>query len=142
MTDNRSGTQDLIRRATDAAKVAYCPHSGSRVGAAVLSEGEVFEGCNIENDSLGLTMCAERVAIFRAVSSGRRRIDKLAVACIDVRDGESDEYRMPCGACRQVLAQFAVPDCLLIVDGVGEFSIEEILPRAYKLRAGAEGGSS
>jgi cytidine deaminase len=80
---------------------AYSPYSGVRIGAAVLtSGGEVFSGSNVENASYGLSCCAERTAIFKAVSEGRRNIVAIAVV------GESEDFTRPCGACRQVMVEF------------------------------------
>lgn len=99
---------ELVRKAVEARARAYAPYSGFSVGAALLSkDGRVFTGCNVENASYGLTVCAERVALFKAVSEGAREFVALAVAC-----GEGP--CSPCGACRQVLYEFA-PDLLLIM---------------------------
>lgn len=99
----RSGDARLVRAAAQARKSAYAPYSRFRVGAAVLTEdGSVYTGANIENASYGLSHCAERVAIHKAVSEGHRKIDTVAV----VVNGE--EPAMPCGACRQVMAEFGV----------------------------------
>ena len=75
--------EELLSAARSAAAAAYAPYSSFRVGAAVLVDGEVFTGCNIENASYGLTICAERSAIFNAVSKGHRKLEAVAVACID-----------------------------------------------------------
>ena len=94
----------LVAMAREAAKLAYCPYSKFPVGAAVLAEdGGIYTGCNVENASSGLTVCAERIAVFKAVSDGKRRIKALAVA------GGKETAASPCGACRQVLAEFAAP---------------------------------
>ncbi|MBC7222191.1 cytidine deaminase [Candidatus Bipolaricaulota bacterium] len=99
---------ELVRKAVEARARAYAPYSGFSVGAALLSkDGRVFTGCNVENASYGLTVCAERVALFKALSEGAREFVALAVAC-----GEGP--CSPCGACRQVLYEFA-PDLLLIM---------------------------
>ncbi|MCL1919506.1 MAG: cytidine deaminase [Kiritimatiellaeota bacterium] len=96
----------LVRAAREAAKQAYCPYSDYPVGAAVLTgDGRVYAGCNVENASYGLTVCAERVAICKAVSDGHRTITALAVA-----GGNGNAPATPCGACRQVLAEFAAPE--------------------------------
>jgi cytidine deaminase len=122
----------LLEVAREAARAAYCPHSNFRVGAAVLARGRLFIGCNIENDSYGLTICAERVAIFNAISSGCRRIDAIAVACPGGADRLAS-MRVPCGACRQVMAQFANGDLPVIVDGLGELPLAELLPKPFCL---------
>lgn len=93
----------LVRAASQARKHAYAPYSKFRVGAAVRTAGgAIYTGANVENASYGLSMCAERVAIQKAVSEGHRRILEVAV----VSDGEA--LTMPCGACRQVMAEFGV----------------------------------
>jgi cytidine deaminase len=121
---------DLLHQARDAAQAAYAPYSGFRVGAAVLAGGQVFRGCNIENASYGLTICAERTAIFAAISAGHRRITRIAVACID---GGAGAALMPCGACLQVLAEFADLDAPVQVDRAGDFSLRVLLPHGFSL---------
>ena len=101
---NESQMLDLLRVAREARESAYAPFSEFKVGAAVLVEsGDVYTGCNVENASYGLTVCAERVAVFNAVSSGERKIAAVAIVA-----GEENPAR-PCGACLQVMAEFA-PD--------------------------------
>lgn len=78
-------------------------------------------------------MCAERVAVFSAVAAGNQRISAIAVSCIDVSDEMAVSFRMPCGACRQVLMEFADPGFVVIVDGVGEFQLSDLLPFSFKL---------
>jgi cytidine deaminase len=124
----------LLAAARSAAAQAYAPYSDFRVGAAVLIGDDTFTGCNIENASYGLTVCAERVAIFKAVSGGHRRIEALAVACIDAPAGAPPETCMPCGACRQVIAEFADPDTPIYVDGVGVYRAGDLLPHPFRLR--------
>lgn len=125
--------EDLERRAVQAAKQAYCPYSKFHVGASVLCEnGNAFEGCNIENASYGLTVCAERTALFAAVASGHKPI-ALAVACPDLDGSAPDQYKMPCGACRQVMAEFLNDDALIVVVGVRHFLLSELLPKPFKL---------
>jgi cytidine deaminase len=94
-------TPELLEVARKAAQKAYAPYSNYKVGAALLcADGEVFSGCNVENASYGLTNCAERTAVFSAVAAGRRDFVAMAI----VAAGDSMPY--PCGACRQVLAEF------------------------------------
>jgi cytidine deaminase len=123
----------LLAAARAAGERAHAPYSHFRVGAAVRVGGRIFAGCNIENASYGLTICAERVAIFSAVCAGHRRIEALAVACIDARADAPAEERMPCGACRQVLAEFADPDMPVYVEGVGTFTVADLLPHPFRL---------
>ncbi|MBV8199795.1 MAG: cytidine deaminase, partial [Acidobacteria bacterium] len=116
---------ELLQAARAAALAAYKPYSGFPVGAAVLSGGQVFRGCNVENASYGLTICAERVAIFTAIAAGRRSIAALALACPEAVD-PAPQLRMPCGACRQVMAEFSEPGFRVFVDGVGDFSLDQL----------------
>jgi cytidine deaminase len=91
----------LVAAATKARSHAYSPYSRVKIGAAVLtSDGSIFTGANIENSSYGLACCAERTAIFKAVSEGKKRIVAIAIV------GKSDDYTRPCGACRQVMVEF------------------------------------
>ncbi|HEC63235.1 MAG TPA: cytidine deaminase [Candidatus Acetothermia bacterium] len=119
----------LIEKAVEARKRAYAPYSGFPVGAALLAkDGRVFTGCNVENASYGLTMCAERVALFKAVSEGVREFEAIAIAC-------GEEPCPPCGACRQVLFEFAQDLLLIMTDGEGKrverVPLKEFLPRAF-----------
>lgn len=141
MTSNDQGTpadadrlSELLERARVAAEAAYAPYSRFRVGAAVLAGGEIFTGSNIENASYGLTICAERTAIFNAVTKGHRKIEAIAVACVDAASDASPSSRMPCGACRQVMAEFAPPGTPVVVDGVGRTSVGELLPAPFDLK--------
>jgi cytidine deaminase len=96
--------------------------------------GQVFPGCNIENASYGLTTCAERVALFSAVAAGHRRVDRLAVSCVDAGSELGHNGRMPCGACRQVMAELMGLDGEVLVDGVGAFRVSDLLPIAFTWR--------
>jgi len=120
--------------AREASRLAYCPYSHFHVGAAVWAKGTIFQGANVENASYGLTVCAERTAVFAAVLAGAPRIEALAVSCVDAPTGSEPSLLMPCGACRQVLAEFASSDAPVIVDQVGTFTLAEILPMAFRLR--------
>jgi cytidine deaminase len=101
--------EELVEKAREALRNAYAPYSKFRVGAAVLTRsGKIYTGVNVENASYGLTICAERVAVFKAVSEGDRDIVAVAVVV------DSDEPAAPCGACRQVIAEFN-PDALVVM---------------------------
>jgi cytidine deaminase len=121
-------TDSLISAARAAQSHAYAPYSKFRVGAALeSSEGDVYVGCNVENASYGLTICAERAAVFAAVTAGVTRF-RRAVVVTDV-----DPPAAPCGACRQVLAEFGLD---LPIDGVGPASsvrwrLADLLPVAF-----------
>ena len=123
--------ESLIELAKEARAHAYVPYSGFAVGAAALApDGRVFLGCNIENVSYGLTNCAERTAIFSAVAAGVRRFAALAV----VADGELP--CSPCGACRQVIAEFAV-ERIILANLAGKRRVvtkEELLPFAFTMK--------
>jgi cytidine deaminase len=116
----------LIGAAWQAREMAYAPYSNFAVGAALLAkDGRIFTGCNVENISYGLTNCAERVAIGAAVAAGVREF--LAVAVV----ADTGVPISPCGACRQVLAEFYVPRVMLANRSERlEFTLEQLLPRA------------
>jgi cytidine deaminase len=134
--DEESGmnADDLVvgemRVAAEAAmNNAYCRYSKFRVGAAVLSEGgEIFSGCNVENASYGLTMCAERNAIFQAVAQGLRKLKAVVVVT------PTNTATPPCGACRQVIHEFG-PEAEIFVFGTGDvaqkFKLADLLPNAF-----------
>ena len=121
--------------ATLAAKGAYCPYSNFHVGAAVEDEdGRIHTGVNIENASYGLTLCAERVALARAIAYGATQIRAIAIACPDAPEDSGLLSRVPCGACRQWLAELA-PDALIYIVGVDrEFTVDDLLPMAFRLK--------
>jgi cytidine deaminase len=119
----------LVAAAGEAREGAYAPYSGFQVGAALLSDdGSTFTGANVENASYGLSMCAERTAVFHAVAQGVRRLRAVAVVA------SNDEPTWPCGACRQVLYEFG-PELVVISEGKGgrreERSLAELLPDAF-----------
>ncbi len=120
--------EKLIKKAVEAQKGAYAPYSKYTVGAAVLTEsGEIFDGINIENAVYPLTICAERVAIFKAVSAGHKAFKAIAVA---TKNGGS-----PCGSCRQVMAEFGLDTLVLIANSDGQLqqtlTVADLLPRAF-----------
>jgi cytidine deaminase len=129
--------QDLLAAARAAALRAYAPYSGFRVGAAVLTPEGMVTGANVENASYGLTLCAERAALAAAVARGQGPVRGVAVACIDAAAGAGLAGRMPCGACRQWLAELA-PEAEVVIDGeAAVFTVAELLPAAF--RAGSKG---
>ena len=120
--------EKLVETAVQARQWAYAPYSKYAVGAALLTaSGKIYEGVNIENAAYPVTICAERVAVFKAVSEGERDFKAIVVA---TENGGS-----PCGSCRQVLAEFGVETVVLIVDAAGqilqETSVAELLPGAF-----------
>src|SRR6516165_964453 len=122
---------ELLDAARLASRAGYCPYSNFHVGAAIRAGGRIFSGANVENASYGLTVCAERTAAFAAVLAGAGRFEAIAVACVDAPDGCDPALLMPCGACRQVLAEFAEADTPIVVDRVGTFRLAELLPLAF-----------
>ncbi|TET80797.1 MAG: cytidine deaminase [Anaerolineales bacterium] len=119
---------ELINRALEARRFAYAPYSGYTVGAALLSiSGEIYHGVNIENAAYPTSMCAERTAVFKAVSNGELAFSAIAIA---TENGGS-----PCGACRQVLSEFGLETLVLVVDSQGEVTLEttvgNLLPEAF-----------
>ncbi len=121
-------TDSLVSAARTVQQQAYAPYSGYRVGAAVEADtGAIFVGCNVENASYGLTICAERAAVAAAVGAGVRRIRRAVVVT------DSDPPAAPCGACRQVLSEFGAD---MMVEAVGpartsRWSLRELLPAAF-----------
>jgi len=130
----------LIHAAADAARNAHCPYSRFPVGAALLTrDGRVFTGVNVENASYGLTLCAERGAVSAAVTAGALDFDTIAIAA------DSTAIVTPCGACRQVLAEFGPPDLRIITASIhppgatGVFTLNELLPAGFALPAQQKG---
>ncbi len=125
----------LINEALNARNYAYAPYSKFMVGAALITEDDsVYTGCNVENASYGATNCAERTAIFKAVSEGERLIKAIAIVG-GVKDGDMT-YAYPCGVCRQVLREFSNPGDLVIIvaknqDDYKTYSLEELLPESF-----------
>lgn len=126
--------EELCALAKQALQNAYAPYSGFAVGAALLcDDGSVYTGCNIENAAFTPTVCAERTALFKAVSEGKRRFAALAVASAKT-DGGAAAFP-PCGVCRQALAEFCKPDMPVYVcekeNGVRTFTLGALLPFAF-----------
>ncbi len=126
--------QELCRAAIAAMERSYSPYSGYRVGAALLTaSGTVYTGCNIENASYTPTICAERTAIFKAVSEGERSF--VALAVVGGKDGVISGAFPPCGVCRQVMAEFCAPDFpVLVVTGEDTYTVytlSELLPSGF-----------
>ena len=131
----------MLRAARAAARNAYAPFSKFRVGAAVLTaRGRVFSGCNVENSSYGLTICAERVAIFKAVSAGQREIKALAVFApalqsrIGNRKSKIPLLTPPCGACLQVIGEFSENPEIILSNGrsTKTYRLRELLPLGFR----------
>ena len=121
--------QDLVNLAFTMLERAYVPYSHFPVGAALLcGDGAVFTGCNVENAAYGSCICAERTALVKAVSEGHRDFVRLAVA------GRGEDYCWPCGACRQMLCEFAPELTVLVARGDGDFvrtTLSELLPHGF-----------
>lgn len=129
MTDS-----ELCKAAVEVMKNAYAPYSEFSVGAALLcSDGSVYTGCNIENASFSATVCAERTAIFKAVSEGKKDFVKIAIA--GGKKGQITGACSPCGVCRQVLSEFCEPDfqvLLVTAYSYEKYTLSELLPKAFK----------
>jgi len=122
----------LLAASREAYAHSYSPYSKFRVGAAVLvADGRVFSGANVENASYGLTVCAERVAIFSAVAAGVTRLVALAVSMGSPTKTVGEQ--MPCGACRQVMTEFMPGDAIILLGGQAICRLEELLPRPFVL---------
>lgn len=128
--------EELIRAALAAREKSYSPYSHYRVGAALLAEdGEIITGCNVENASYGATCCAERTAVFKAISQGKRRFTAIAIAG-GIEGKEPEDYAYPCGICRQVLNEFAGNESFTViaaksVSDYQEYSLKELLPYSF-----------
>lgn len=125
----------ILKKAELARESSYSPYSKFRVGAALLlTNGDIFTGCNIEVSSYSMTCCAERVALFKAISEGNNEFKAIAIV------GGFDDINkpcMPCGACRQVMAEFCQPDFKIILknnDGFEEYTLSELLPKSFLLK--------
>ncbi|SHG91235.1 cytidine deaminase [Tepidibacter thalassicus] len=121
--------KELLKLAEEARKNAYAPYSNFHVGAALLTKsGKVFTGCNVECASYGGTNCAERTAIFKAISEGEREFEKIAISS----DNKGETY--PCGICRQVILEFGRNIKVVVGESDGEYkeiSIEELIPCGF-----------
>jgi cytidine deaminase len=132
VTQGDIGVDDgkLVEKATEALQAAYAPYSMIRVGASALTDsGEVLSACNVENASYGLTICAERAAIFTAVAAGYKKIDTIAVVA------EGMDEPVPCGACLQVMNEFGVERVIAATLGGGftAYALTDLLPKPFKL---------
>jgi cytidine deaminase len=130
----RSNPARLLKTAAAASRKAHAPYSRYQVGAALLAaDGTVFTGCNVENASYGLTNCAERTALFSAVAAGHTKFKAIAVVV------SGKKIFPPCGACRQVLAEFGRPDLAVFIarrDDLAHYetsSLGELLPKTFRL---------
>lgn len=119
----------LVQKAVEAKQFAYAPYSNFRVGAALLTEDEkIFTGCNVEISSYSLTICAERNAIFKAYSDGKRKFKAIAIAA------DTEDYISPCGACRQVISDLCGDIDIILINGKDEMKIlrtQQLLPFAF-----------
>ena len=122
----------LAQLAQDIAESAYAPYSNFRVGAALITaSGNIYTGCNIENASYPATVCAEDVAVFKAISEGETKIETLAVACIDA----DEQPIFPCGVSRQRMSEFGTEDVIVIHKGEAKkYKFEEVLPFDNKIK--------
>ena len=135
--------QDLIERAFQVRKKAYSPYSHFKVGAALLCKnGNVYEGCNIENGAFSPTICAERVAFVEAIKNGEREFEAVAIVT-GPKDANVYEMGSPCGVCRQFMSEFCNDDFKIIMTKIKsngelidskEFTMDEILPKRFKLK--------
>ena len=129
--------EELVKKAYEAQSYSYCPYSGFQVGAALLTQnGKVYTGCNIENAAFSPTHCAERTAVFKAVSEGETKFQ--AIAIVGNKKGapeEEWEFCTPCGVCRQVMLEFVDPQTFEILLGKGKeirkFTLSQLLPESF-----------
>lgn len=126
----------LIEKAVQAREASYSPYSNYQVGAALLTEdGEIYTGCNIENAAYSPTNCAERTAIFKAVSEGKRKFSAIAIVG-GTKDEEITQYAYPCGVCRQVMMEFCDPQTfqIIVAKSKSEYEVrtlQELLPNGF-----------
>ena len=136
--------EELVKKAYEAQKFSYSPYSGFQVGAALLTKsGKVYTGCNIENAAFSPTNCAERTAVFKAVSEGETQFQAIAVVG-NKKDAPKEEWEFctPCGVCRQVLLEFVDPQEFEVIVGKGEeirkFTLSQLLPESFSPKMLAE----
>lgn len=132
--------KELIKKCLEMKNKAYCPYSNYTVGAALYTDtGKIYQGCNIENSSYGACNCAERTAVFKAISEGEKKI--LAIAITGCKRGDTSEkeeadFAWPCGICRQVLREFSSPKELIVIvcsseNKYIELKLEDLLPHSF-----------
>ncbi len=126
--------KDLFVIAKDAMEKSYAPYSNYNVGAALLTKnGNIYKGCNVENVSYSATNCAERTAIFSAIANGEKEFE--AICIVGGKNGEITDYAMPCGICRQALAEFCDEDFKIYVgineNDIKKFTLGELLPCSF-----------
>ena len=127
--------EEMIRMAKNQMKYSYAPYSGFKVGAVLLTDdGEFYTGCNIENAAYTPTICAERNAIFKAVSEGHRKFSAICIA--GGKDGVVAGYTAPCGVCRQVMMEFCHPDEFQIILAKGKddyriYKLKDLMPQGF-----------
>lgn len=119
---------ELISKAYEAMKNSYAPYSKFNVGAVALCGEKIYIGCNIENASFGATICAERCAIFKAVSDGCTKIDKIVIVC------STHDFAYPCGICRQVMTEFMDENGIIVVTNdkeIREYKLSDLMPGKF-----------
>lgn len=121
---------ELIPKAYEAMKNSYAPYSKFNVGAVALCGEKIYIGCNIENASFGATICAERCAIFKAVSDGCTKIDKIVIVC------STHDFAYPCGICRQVMTEFMDENGIIVVTNdkeIREYKLSDLMPESFRM---------
>ena len=123
-------SDELILKAYEAMKNSYAPYSKFNVGAVALCGEKIYTGCNIENASFGATICAERCAIFKAVSDGYTKIDKIVIVC------STHDFAYPCGMCRQVMTELMDEDGIIVVTNdkeIREYKLSDLMPESFRM---------
>lgn len=128
--------KELIKLAIDVSQNSYSPYSNFRVGASLLTKsGKIYIGTNVENSSFSPTVCAERVAIFKAISEGEKEFEKIVI--VGGENGDFSNYCSPCGVCRQVISEFCDNDFKIILGNKDleykEYTLNDMLPNVFKL---------